>query len=172
MSLDALPTQKCPHCHQNALILEKKCTNCGYPIEGSEEDQQFFLSKTKDIKKRVEETQSYVKWAVGLLYFIGMLYIFIFLRLNLPLKTKLSGVLLGVPYFALGIIASKYKPWAIFLVALVFYLFTEFILVNWIYLPISLFSQIWAKLIVVGMLVIGSAAAYYSDTLKKKLPKY
>ncbi|OJJ18777.1 hypothetical protein BKI52_24705 [marine bacterium AO1-C] len=172
MSQDALPTEKCPHCHETTLVLDNKCTNCGFPIKGSKEEQQLFLDKTEAIQKRVSETQSYIKWAVGLLYFIGMLYIFIFLRLNLSIETKLSGTLLGVPYIALGLIASRFKPHLIFLVALGFYLFTELVLMSWITLPITLFNQIWAKLIVVGMLVIGSIAAYYSETLKKKLPKY
>jgi len=172
MSQNALSTEECPHCHEEALVLDQKCTNCGFPIEGSKEVQQAFLDKTEAIQKRVTETQTYVKWAVGLLYFIGMLYIFIFLRLNLTLKVKISGTLLGVPYVALGLIASRFKPHLIFLVALGFYLFTEFVLTSWISLPITLFNQVWAKVIVVSMLVIGSIAAYYSENLKKKLPKY
>ncbi len=172
MSQDALPTEECPHCHETVLVLDDQCPQCGFPINGSSEAQQAFLAQHQTVQKRLSETESYIKWGVGLLYFIGMLYVLIFLRLNVLLETKLSGILLGVPYIALGVIASRYKPHLIFIVALGFYLFTEFVITSWINLPITLFSQIWAKLIVVSLLGIGSIAAYYSDRLRKKLPKY
>lgn len=168
MPTHALPTQECPHCHEQALVLDKKCSHCGFPIEGSTKDKETFLSKANHTSKRVSEAHSFIKWAVGLLYFIGMLYILIFLRLNIPLTTKLTGVTLGVPYIALGLIASRYKPRIIFLVALGFYLFTELILLRFLPLPITLFNQLWAKIMVVSILIIGSIAAYYSEKMQRK----
>ena len=168
MATDALSTQTCPHCHQQTLVLDKKCTHCGFPIEGDKSQQDMFLSKIKKTQKRVREVESFVKWAISLLYFIGMLYIFVFLRLQTSGGAKWIGVTLGVPYITLGIIASRYKPRIIFLLALSFYLFTEIVLFKFLHLPISLFNQLWAKLIVAGILVVGSIAAYYSDRLKQK----
>lgn len=169
MTANVLPTQKCSHCHKQTLILDKKCSECGFPGEGSKEEQDAFLAAVKKTNKRVHEIQLYVKWAISLLYFIGMLYIFIFLRLKAPWGARWVGVALGVPYIALGVIASRYKPHIIFLVALTFYLFTELILFRYILLPVSLFSQLWAKIMVISILIIGSIAAYYSDKLKAKI---
>ncbi|WP_299458161.1 hypothetical protein [uncultured Microscilla sp.] len=168
MATDALSTQKCPHCHSKTLVLDKKCTECGFPVEGSKSQQDTFLSKIKKARKRVQEVQSFVKWAISLLYFIGMLYIFIFLRLQVPWGAKWAGVMLGMPYITLGIIASRYKPRIIFMVALAFYLFTEIVLLQYLHLPVSLFNQLWAKITVASILIIGSIAAYYSDKLKQK----
>lgn len=170
MAIDALSTQTCPHCHKQTLVLDKKCTHCGFPIEGDKNQQDMFLSKIKKAEKRVREVESFVKWAISLLYFIGMLYIFVFLRLQASGGIKWIGVALGIPYITLGIIASRYKPRVIFLFALSFYLFTEIVLFKFLHLPISLFNQLWAKLIVAIVLVIGSIAAYYSDRLKQKTP--
>lgn len=170
MATDALSTQTCPHCHQQTLVLDKKCTHCGFPVEGDQSQQDMFLSKIKKTQKRVREIETFVKWAVSLLYFIGMLYIFVFLRLQVSGVAKWIGVTLGVPYITLGIIASRYKPRFIFLLALSFYLFTEVVLLKFLHLPISLFNQSWAKLTVASMLIIGSIAAYYSDRLKQKIP--
>ena len=169
MTTDVLPTQECAHCHKQTLILDKKCSECGFPVDGSKEERDTFLFTVKKTSKRVLEIQSFVRWAISLLYFIGMLYIFIFLRLNAPWEAKWVGVSLGVPYIALGVIASRYKPHVIFLVALGFYLFTELVFFRYIYLPVSLFNQLWAKIMVISILIVGSIAAYYSDKLKAKI---
>lgn len=171
MASDALTTQTCPHCHKQTLVLDKKCTQCSFPIEGTTQQRETYLSKIKKTQKRVQEVQSFVKWAISLLYFIGMLYIFVFLKLQAPWGAKWGGIMLGIPYITLGIIASRYKPRVIFMIALSFYLFTEIVLLKFLYLPISLFNQLWAKITVVSILIVGSIAAYYSDRLKQKIPE-
>jgi hypothetical protein len=166
-------TTTCSSCFFNIDQNDTFCTNCGYPLKGSETDQKDFmmLKSYKEINLREAMTQ--VKRASYALYYIAgatMIMGLIAYSTNNDAGVKNSvlimNTILALIYAAMGFWSTRKPLTAIIsgasLYALVFIL-------NAVTNPISIASGIIFKIFIVVYFARGIKAAIEADKLKKEL---
>jgi hypothetical protein len=165
-------TVACPACATQASAGEAFCTTCGYPFEGTEQEQRYFIS-ARDLKAiDLEAAEKQIKRASNALFFIGGLtfvFGFVFYATAAPsekMAILITNVILAAIYAALGF-WCKSKP----LTAIIsgFSLYVLIIIINAVVSPLTIVSGIIFKIVIIGFFIRGVKAAIEADKLSKEL---
>jgi len=162
----------CTCCDTSYEIEDVFCKTCGFPFQGSEQDQKNFLSARnvkeidlESLNERVNTACKSLFWLSGLTAFSAAMIFFIQSGDD-QLDTLITNIIIVILFLALGV-WSKYKPTAAMITGLSLYLII--ILLNAVISPITIISGIIVKIIVIGYLVKGIKAILEVDKLKKEL---
>lgn len=143
------------------------CTNCGYPIKGTEKEQSIYHAKKIMEKNQYMEADKKVRSARNVLYVMaGLAFVyslFAFYAMDEDIAIMITYGILSIMYLILGFWASK-KPLIAILLGLLLYLTT--IAIYAVADPSTIISGILFKVIIIAYLVKG---VYSAASIKKQL---
>ena len=134
----------CKACSAKAEADDTFCTNCGYPLHGTEEEQRYFIS-VRDAKIiDLSEAQKQIRRSSVALYIIGGLTAVAGLGFWCN-KKPLTAIISGASLYALMFI------------------------LNAVLNPLTILSGIIFKIIIIGLFIRGIKSAIEAEKLKKEL---
>nr|WP_067058316.1 hypothetical protein [Mucilaginibacter sp. L294] len=168
----AQPKERCASCFNEIVNDDVYCTNCGYPIKGTEHEQRVFLSQNEVNNIDYNVYNDKVKRAGNSLYYLagfallGAIISF-FTKQDDPnvLAYTLPSLILAVLFLVLGSYSKK-KPLACIVSGLVLYLIVQILLI--IDNPVNIASGIIVKIIIIGYLINGIKSALELEKFKKE----
>jgi hypothetical protein len=171
LSISALPVE-CHACYAKGTADDVYCTNCGYPLKGTEQEQRnFILQKsfvTIDLatfKERLQKAANTLYYLAGVFVFYGIITFFI--RKDDPdvLALVLPNLILAVLFLALGGYTNK-KPLACIISGLCLYVIVQ--ILNFIGNPASIAFGIIFKILIIGYMIKGIKSAIEIERIKKE----
>lgn len=162
----------CAACHQQTTTDFTFCNNCGYPLKGTEEEQQNFMTQLTVNQIDLEEYHNKIKKGRNSLYYVAVAFavgtlLEIAQASDQSLKVAMLIVCLIVcSIFVFLAIWSKRKPLAALVSGSALYgiLIASSAIVD----PLSLFKGIILKIIVIVCLINGIRAALDAEKMKKE----
>jgi len=162
----------CDYCSETILEQDQICTNCGFPIKGSSEEQQKFFSlkgrvrhEVKELKTKIENAQITFYVLSVLFFLVGIISYFTVKDKELSLNVLIENLILCTIFLALGGWA-KSKPVICILLGLIFYITSQIIGVVGGYTgPLK---GILIKGVIVVVLFKGLVSALDAERIKKE----
>ena len=159
----------CLHCSSPVGIDEIFCSNCGYPQNGSEEQQSKFYRKIDAKARLLKIVEKEVKKAKTTLVILGVLNAIAGIVYGFISEDVLSlavSSILAIIYFGLAIWSDK-EPFSAILTGLIIY--GSLILIQAVLEPISIFSGIIWKILIIALLVKGMKSGLEARRVKSEL---
>jgi len=170
--MENIANNDCSCCYTKYEINDLFCKTCGFPFQGTEQDQKNFLSERNVKEIDLESLNEKVATACKSLYWLSGLTAFSAIVIYFSsagedqLATLMTNIFLILSFLGLGI-WSKHKPTAAMITGLSLYLIV--ILLNAVISPMTIVSGLIVKIIVIGALIKGIKAVLEVDKLKKEL---
>ncbi len=163
----------CASCYANVAEADAFCDNCGYPIKGTEEEQQFFKNNRivkeidlADYQTKIIKAGNKLFWIAGFFAFGGFI---MFLTSKDDQETNVNGLIvclvISFIFVALGAWSRK-KPLAALVSGAALYGIV--VILAAISNPLTIISGIIWKIIIIGAFVQGIKAAIEADKIKKE----
>lgn len=166
-------TNLCGCCFRSYAIEDNYCNTCGYPLQGTklEQDTHIAIRANKeldlaDLDKKVESARNSLYWTAGI---IGFWSLIIYFRTPDPdeaFSTLITNIILVGAFLSFAV-WSKTKPTVALISGLSLYIIVQ--VLNAVISPLSIFSGIIVKVIIIAYLVKGIKAVVEMDKLKKEL---
>lgn len=168
-----LPNNVCTSCYSKYESTDAFCNGCGYPLHGTQQEKDFFTSERNvkeidlaDLSETVRKACNSLYWIAGLLV-ISTIFGYATAQLEEDKMANLiTGVILFVAFLGFGL-WSKSKPAAALISGLSLYIIIH--LLSAIINPVSIFSGIIIKVIIIVYLIKGIRSVLEVDKLKKEL---
>jgi hypothetical protein len=164
--------ERCYYCSTEVVNDDVFCTNCGYPLKGSELDQKTFVARKNNVSIDLVAFDKRLKNAANSLYylagaFVVFGFIYFFLKMNDPdvLAYVLPNFILAIVFLVLGAYSMK-KPLACIVSGLSLYVIV--LILNAAANPASIFGGIIWKVIIIGYLIKGIKSAIEIEKIKKE----
>lgn len=169
ISLSEASQATCAVCNKQVNSEDSFCESCGYPLKGTEQEQNYFIATRgnkeidlEEANKKIASAGKALYWVAGLTLVAGLAYFFILKVVAvLIVNIILAGIYLGLGFW------SKSKPLAAIISGLSLYVLTY--ILNGIVDPITLAQGIIIKIVMVGLLIKGIKSALEAEKLKKEL---
>ena len=156
----------CSHCQKEVEVADIFCGHCGYPQNGTQEQQSKFYGQLAIKNARNEDAHDKVKSARNTLFVLsGIIAVFGFVQYLNHQDIVTLGIDFGISLIFLGLAFwTESKPLMAVLIGLLLYL--TMIVINAIIEPISLFKGIIWKVIIISFLGKGlySASSIKGDS--------
>jgi hypothetical protein len=170
--LPAPPIERCAHCFAEVKNDDVYCTNCGYPLKGSELDQRSFIANNEIVHIDIAEFHKKVRSAGNTLYYLAGLFVISGIVNFFILKNDPNVLAVVIPIFILAILFlalggySRKQPLACLVSGLCLYIIVQVILAfdN----PVNLASGIIIKIVIIGYLIKGIKSAIGLEKIKKE----
>ena len=166
------PKERCASCFTEIVTDDVFCTNCGYPLKGTEDEQRKFIGENEVTGIYYKEYYDKVKTAGNSLYYLAGFallgaVISFFMKQDDPnvLAYTLPSLILAVLFLVLGGYSRK-KPLACIVSGLVLYLIVQILLI--IDNPVNIASGIIIKIVIIGYLINGIKSALELEKFKKE----
>ncbi len=164
---------QCMSCSVHVPDTDPFCNSCGYPLKGTEMEQQTFITTRTNKAIDLEEFNKKIKQASFALYYIAgstVIMGFIFSSTTHDPSEKkallIINFILAIIYVCLGV-WSKKKPLAAIISG--FSLYIIILLIKAFTHPMSIFSGIFIKILFIGYFIKGIKSALEIEKLKKEL---
>ena len=112
---------------------DQNCTNCGFPIKGSSEEQQKFISlkgwmkhEVKELRTKIENVANHILCIIRIVPSVGVISYFTVKDKELSLNVLIENLILCTIFLALGGWA-KSKSVICILSGLIFYIISQII---------------------------------------------
>lgn len=175
LSLLSAGSQACAVCNSHVPEADAFCTSCGYPVKGTETEQQYFISERNAREIDLESFQKAVNVASRTLFVIatftaafGVILYFVSSQNHTDQfagATLVVNLILAALYLGLGL-WSKSKPVAALISGLSLYLIVQ--VVSAIGNPMSLATGIILKIIYIGYFIKGIKSAMEAERVRKQ----
>jgi len=149
------------------------CNSCGYPLQATEEEQKKYISNRSVKEIDLEDFHKNIKSATNSLYWVAGVFTLgaLITSFTLPNKEDLAAhliiyVILVSAFLALAV-WGKQKPLPALISGLALFVIIQ--IANAIIDPVTIFSGIILKIIIIAYLVKGIKAALEADKIKKEL---
>ena len=163
---------KCRACGNAVNEYDQFCTSCGFPLRGTDEEQNVFISARHFKKSQVQTLQRKIKNAqttlfvlAGLFSVVGVAYYFISGQNDLGFAVMITNLILAAVFLALGGWA-KNKPVVALISGLVLFILVQ--LISIIEDPTNIVRGIIIKVLVIIYLVKGLQSAIEAEKIKKE----
>lgn len=170
-SSDNQPDADCGHCGVSLTNEHKFCPHCGFPQQGTREDQKDFRAQVFLKKQDLTNAQSKVKNAAATLYviagFTSLYGLIVGLGIREDAGLMIGNVVIAILYILLGL-WSQEKPFMAILSGLILY--ATFILLNAFLDPATLYNGMVIKLVVIVFLIKGVVSARQANRILSELP--
>ena len=166
--IDLPNSLSCPNCDFDVSQIEIECSNCNYPLAGSEKEKAIFIGRQISNKSRIGDAKTAQKKVRAILYIIGgflLLNACVALYNDFDLVSILFYFILGFTMLGFGYLSPK-KPLIFISLALGLLILYYFIL--YLLDPMFLFQGILWKFVAVAFLLWGLVQSYSEHQLKKK----
>jgi hypothetical protein len=163
----------CKSCNIAVNVNDQFCQGCGYPLKGTEEEQQQFIYNRDYKYIELDSMNNKIRSARNCLFVLAALFtvsgfIYYLINTGAPLASALllTNLILAAIFLALGFWAPK-RPVAAIISGLVLYVLV--ILINAIDNPLSIFSGVIVKVFVIIYLIKGMNSAFEAERIRKQL---
>lgn len=163
---------KCRCCLKIVNEQDQFCTNCGFPLRGTEEEQKHFISsydfklhEVKELGRKTKNAQTTLFVVAGLFFAFGIIFYLINSEDELAFATLITNVILAAIFLALGF-WSKTKPVASIISGLVLYILVQ--LISIVDNPENIIKGIIVKVIIIVYLAKGLHSALEVEKIKKQ----
>jgi hypothetical protein len=167
------PTIFCKACSVKASEDDIFCTHCGYPLKGTHQEQRNFLSEREAKFIDLGAAQKQINRAANSLFVVGAITAvagLVYYAISKDPDTKNSlliiNIILGAIYVGLGF-WCKSKPLAAIISGASLYVLT--IILNAIANPLTIFSGIIFKIVIISFFARGIKSVLESEKLSKDL---
>lgn len=172
----ALPSESVPHCNYcKSPVAETDvfCQQCGFPLQGTEDEKHHFHHKMGFKKMQLQETNDEIRKGTNSLYVVAgffgvysIVYYFMNDRLEGILPVVITNLVLAAVFVILAL-WSVQKPVAALISGLSLYVAVQ--LFNTIVEPFTLFKGIIIKVFIIIYLVKALQSALGAQKLSKAL---
>jgi hypothetical protein len=163
---------ECKCCFEKINKADQFCQACGFPLQGSEEEQsKFFYNRNYQhmemdgLKKKIKSAGTTLYVVAGFFLLSGLIYFFINRTEDSSSALLITNTVVAVIFLLLGFWAEK-KPVASIISGLVLYVLVQ--LMSAIENPASIFSGLIAKIIIISYLIKGMVSALEAEKIKKQ----
>ncbi|WP_316803305.1 hypothetical protein [Pedobacter nototheniae] len=163
----------CNCCYKPYSAADSFCFNCGFPLHGTEQEQKNFVSlrSVKEIELqesggKIDSARKSLYWIGGLIAFWTVIAYFMNAESEDAFPMLITNIILVGAFLGLAV-WSKTKPAAALISGLSLFILVQ--ILNAVVSPVSIFSGIIFKIIVIGYLIKGIKAVLEVDKLKKEL---
>ncbi|MBS1504603.1 MAG: zinc ribbon domain-containing protein [Bacteroidetes bacterium] len=165
-------TALCNSCFNKVGPDDQFCNNCGYPLKGSQQEQNSFKTRhivntidLVDYKKKLRNAENTLYYLAGLFALWGIILFFMHKDEEDVLAYCIPNFVLAVVFLLLGAYTKK-KPLICLISGFSLYVIVQVLLA--INDPSSLVSGIFVKIIIIGFLVRGIKSAVETDRIRKE----
>jgi hypothetical protein len=160
MENSVIPRMKCYCCKSDCNESDSFCGTCGYPLKGTQEEQKKFSVNYSANRYEKEIILKQVRDARIVLFVIAA---FTVIQGFIQYYKQASGMLLIISLIMAGIYTglafwARYKAFAAIFTGLLIYL--SIIILNAVFVPMSILSGIILKIIFIGAFIKASYGAY------------
>ncbi|GAA0736800.1 MULTISPECIES: hypothetical protein [Flavobacteriaceae] len=158
----------CPNCKETVSQIEFECSNCGYPLSGTEKEKAIFIGKQITNKTKIGDAKDSQNRVQKILYIIAafqFLNAFLVYRKLYSIEDVIFYCVLGIILIIFGYLCPK-KP--ILFISLSLALILGYYLLLYLNDPMYLYSGILWKIVIVASLLYGLALSFDEQKLKKK----
>jgi cell division protein FtsW (lipid II flippase) len=151
--------------------LNKYCTQCSFPINGTEEEKRSFRLSVSSRKRLLSDAEDKIKNARYIIYALAALFFvsgIILGVVNDDFVTMIVNLFICVLYLILAAWCTK-NPFGAFLTAFIIYV--TLIVVNAFFNPATLLSGLVMKIICIGALITGIRSAKEAQGYLSELEK-
>ncbi|HTD98206.1 MAG TPA: hypothetical protein VK668_02935 [Mucilaginibacter sp.] len=163
----------CDACCAHVGIDDQFCTNCGYPLKGTEAEQRAFIAKQATAEIDLRDYHKKLKNATNTLYYLAGIFvlsalIIYFVKSDDPniLAVVITNLILAMLFLALGGYSQK-KPLACLISGFCLYILVQVLI--FVNDPAAIFSGIIVKIFIIGFLVKGIRSAFQVDKIKNNI---
>lgn len=167
---ESLP--ECKSCFEKVSPADQFCQKCGFPLKGSDSEQQIFMyrrsfkkSELDFLSKKTESAATTLYVLAGLSFVIGVVYFFINSSSDNGSAILISYTAIAVIYLLLGV-WSKKKPVASLISGMILYVLIE--LMGAVDNPANIFKGIIIKIIIISYLIKGLTSALEAEKIRKQ----
>lgn len=162
---------KCPNCLSGNASDRKFCSQCSFPIAGSDDDKKQFRANVARHKFLVKNAEDKISSARTIIYILAGLFflsgIFVWYTAE-SFEMLLVNLIIALMYLIFASWSNS-NPSGAILTAFIVYLTVQF--VNFMVNPASLFSGIILKVIAIVAFVKGIQSAFEAKQSLKELEK-
>ena len=165
--------QLCACCATNFEPTDTFCNACGYPLQGTKEQQDFHISNRivkeidlVDLNKKVKTATNSLYWIAAVLTLSTIITYFMIKDEIDVFAVLITNAILIAAFLAFGV-WSKTKPAAALISGLSLYAIIH--ILNAVAEPTSLFQGILVKVLIIVYLIKGIIAVLEVDKIKKEL---
>lgn len=158
---------KCPNCKEEVSQVEIECTNCSFPLAGTEKEKAIFIGQQIANKSKIGDAQESQSKTQKILYFTGAFQLFNAFRAyngNLETSDIVFFIILGSLFIVFGFLSSK-KP--ILFISLALGLILCYYALLYFINPQLIFQGIVWKIVIIAFLIYGIYSAFEEKRLKK-----
>ncbi|WP_121811839.1 zinc ribbon domain-containing protein [Mucilaginibacter kameinonensis] len=165
-------TEKCAHCNADSKAEDTFCTQCGYPLKGTEAEQNKFISERQveeidmfTYNKTLRQASNTLYYLAGVFIFAGLIYFFIHKDEVDVVSVVITNIIMAAIFLVLGAY-SKRKPLACLISGLSLYVIVQ--VLNAIIEPISIAQGIIIKIVIIGYMIKGIKSAMEIEKIRKE----
>jgi len=161
----------CENCQTLNSTQQKFCTQCSFPIGGTDEERQIFRSTITSRKWLLNEAESRVRSAKTIIYVLAGIFILFGLYRGFgqdSFPDMVVNIVLAIVFLIFAAWAEK-NPFGAILTAFILYLTVQ--VVNAFVEPSTIFSGIILKVIFIGAFIKGIRSAQEAKEYMKELDK-
>lgn len=172
LSIQPTEAALCGSCYAKVNDADAFCDKCGFPLKGTEEEQQNFINDRTTKEIDLEDYNKKIKTAGTALYWIAAVCALSGLILygTGPQEQKIPllviNLILALLFVGLGAWSRK-KPFAAIISGAALY--AIILVVNAIDNPLSIVQGIIMKIFIIGAFIKGIKSAIEADKVKKEL---
>ena len=162
-------TNTCEHCNAYNDAGRKYCSQCSFPIEGTEDEKRSFRLTVSSRKRFLDDARSKIKNARIVIHVLAGLFFLVGLFMGFgadDFVAMIANLFLCVIYLVLAVWCSQ-NPLGAILTAFIIYL--TLMVVNVLIDPATLFQGVIIKFFVIAGLVKGIRSAQEAKGYLKEL---
>ena len=162
----------CRACGNTVNEQDQFCIGCGFPLKGTEQEQNLFIStrhfkknQVFALRKKIKNAQTTLFVLAGIFLVVGVIYYFVVGQNDLGFAVLIQQLILAAVFLALGGWA-KNKPVVALISGLVLFILVQLIAI--VEDPTNIFKGIILKIVVIIYLVKGLQSAIEAEKIKKE----
>lgn len=171
ISTPVLQTELCTYCNSKTETEDVFCTNCGYPLKGTELEQNNFVTQRSfndidlaDLNKKLKNAGMSLYYLAGIFVISGFVNFFLSKDNPEVLAIVIPIFILAVLFLILGAYSAK-KPLACLISGLSLYIIVQ--ILSAIDDPVNIAKGIIFKIAIIGYLIKGIKSAIDIEKIKK-----
>ncbi|AYL95979.1 zinc ribbon domain-containing protein [Mucilaginibacter celer] len=167
-----VPAERCTYCNTEIKAEDTFCTQCGYPVKGTETEQNHFISEREIQEIDLFTYNKSLRQATNTLYYLSGIFVFaalIYFGLHKDdpdvVAVVITNIIMAAIFLVLGSY-SKRKPLACLVSGLSLYVIVQ--VLNAVVSPTSLLQGILVKIIIIGYMIRGIKSAMDVEKIRKE----
>ena len=158
----------CPNCKEEISQIEFECTNCKFPLSGTEKEKSIFIGRQISNKSKISSAEEHQGKVSRILYLVGafqLLNAYISYSKNYGFENTMFYVILGLLLVVFGYFSTK-KP--LLFITLALGLILGYYTILYINNPEFLLRGILWKIVIISFLIYGIVQSLQEQKLKKE----